>query len=203
MKIELHLHTSRYSLCALNTPEEMISRLVKLSYDAVFLTEHDAIWDEKEMGELQGQFPLIKIFPGLELTLRSKRGFCHLLILGTKDPTFLEMTDAKAVLDRTRRQGHLTVLAHPFRWDGANEIVTQGYYPDAMEYHSPNQNASQADMARISAEGLCLPLVNSGDAHGVNFLGQFWIETTHPVDSADSLRRMILDGNYKNCTGMQ
>ena len=202
MKIELHLHTSRYSLCALNTPKEMISRLVKLGYEAVFLTEHDAVWDEKELEELQGRFPLIKIFPGLELTLLNKRGFCHLLILGTKDPTFLEMTDAGAVLGHAHRQGHLTVLAHPSRWDGASEIVAQGYYPDAMEYHSPNQDALQADMSRESAERLHLPLVNSGDAHGVDFLGRFWIETPHPVDSAGSLRRMILDGNYKNCTGI-
>ena len=203
MKIELHLHTNRYSQCALNTPEEMITRLVKLDYDAVFITEHDTVWSGNELEELQWQFPLIRIFPGLELTLYSEKGFGHLLILGTKDPTFLEMTDAGAVLARARRQQCLTVLAHPYRWEGAGEMIAQGYYPDAMEYYSPNQDPLQVVMSRVSAERLHLPLVNSGDSHGVDFLGRFWIETPRPVESPGQLRRMILGGDYKNCDGTQ
>lgn len=203
MKIELHLHTSRYSQCGLNTPEEMITRLVKLGYDAVFITEHDAVWSGEELEELQWQFPQIRIFPGLELTLHNEKGFAHLLILGAKDPTFLDMTDVGAVLGRARRGQFLTVLAHPYRWNGANEIIVQGYYPDAMEYYSPNQDPLQSVMSRVSAERLHLPLVNSGDAHGVDFLGRFWIKTTRSVESPSHLRRMILDGDYKNCTAAQ
>ena len=49
MKVELHLHTSRHSPCARHRPEELLTRLVATGYDAVYLTEHDALWGEGEL----------------------------------------------------------------------------------------------------------------------------------------------------------
>ncbi|MCD6364554.1 MAG: hypothetical protein J7M14_01635, partial [Planctomycetes bacterium] len=109
MKVELHLHTSAGSVCAVNTPSEMLEALVESHYEAVYITEHDALWEAGELDELRRDFPQLRIFPGIERTLGSH----HLLILGASNPEYLATEDISEVLDLARGEGHLTVLAHP------------------------------------------------------------------------------------------
>ena len=112
MKIELHMHTSRYSACAVHPPELLLNCLTTCGYGAAFITEHNAVWPEDEISALQEQFPDIRIFPGVELSLGIDGGM-HLLVLGTNDPAYLEMHDTEKVITAARDAGHLTVLAHP------------------------------------------------------------------------------------------
>lgn len=63
MKVELHLHTNRYSGCSVNSPEQLVERLIRTGYEAVFITEHSAVWGDDELAELQGHFGQIRIFP--------------------------------------------------------------------------------------------------------------------------------------------
>jgi len=197
MKVELHLHTSRYSLCAEATPHELMVALIEASYDAVFITEHDAIWADWELGHLRKQFPAIRIFPGVELTL-SFQPLVHLLVLGTNDPAYLTMRNPPAIVRKAREEGYLTVAAHPFRWEGAAEILNQDPAPDAIEYRTCNQNASQAGKALAAAVERKLPLVNAGDVHALDFIGRYWIETTRCLDEARDIRPIVLGGDYSN-----
>ncbi|MCD4823900.1 MAG: PHP domain-containing protein [Phycisphaerae bacterium] len=201
MKVELHLHTNRYSTCAVDSPEDMMARLVELGYDAVFITEHDAVWSEAELDDLRSKFPSLKIFPGLEITLANAVRSVHLLILGTRDPAFLTMQrDVGSILARARRQHCLTVLAHPYRWEGGSGILAEGFYPDAIEHRTPNHTPLQSLMSKVTARQRSLRLINSGDCHSLNFPGYFWVETHQPFDSPAELRRIILEGQYENRT---
>ena len=120
MKIELHLHTNRYSGCAVNSPQEMMRELVRCGYDAVFITEHDSVWPDHELAELQESFPDIHIFKGVELSFSNSAH--HLLVLGSNDPDYLVMNDEAAVLHKAQSQGHQTILGHPFRYGGGREM---------------------------------------------------------------------------------
>jgi hypothetical protein len=198
MKIELHLHTTRYSKCAQNSPEDMLARLVELDYQAVFFCEHDAVWSTGELAELQRDWPQIRLFPGLELTLYNPRGFSHLLILGVTDREFLDIADPGDALRRARQENFPTILAHPYRWEGAADMIENGHYPDAMECSTPNVSPTQAVLAQITAGQLHLPVVNTGDAHSVDFLGKHWIETEEELQTPSQLREIFLQGNYQN-----
>jgi len=200
MKVELHLHTSRYSGCAVNTPEEMMAGLIAAGYEAVFITEHAAVWPVEELDELRGKFPQLKIFGGVELYV----GPHHLLVLGTSDASYLDICDdAPAVLDKARQAGHLTVLAHPFRWEEGFEMLFEGLRPDAIECRTCNQERPAADRAAAVAAEMGLAGVNSGDSHGLDFLDRFWIETPQPLVEPTDIRRIILAGAYKNCVREQ
>ena len=52
MKVELHLHTNRYSPCAGNSPQDMMVALITAGYDTVFITEHEVVWPDKELASL-------------------------------------------------------------------------------------------------------------------------------------------------------
>jgi len=204
MKVELHLHTSRYSGCAVDSPPELMTELIAAGYDAVFLTEHDAVWPDPELAELRGHFPGLTILPGVELSLDDGRAFQHLLVLGTNDPAFVELAradrpDAAAILDQARAAGCPTVLAHPFRWDGGSAMLRRGLRPDAIELRTCNHGPEHAAVSAATARGLNLPLVNAGDVHSLEMIGQFWIETARPVTCAAELREMLLAGEYANC----
>jgi hypothetical protein len=203
MKIELHLHTSRYSLCAMATPEEAMDRLIRAGYGAVYITEHDAAWTDWELMELQQQFPAIRIFGGIEITTPPSDGqrIQHLLVLGTSDHSYLDMADSPAdILARARREGCLTILAHPFRWPGAAQMLEEGLVPDAMEYLTCNHEAPQAHQTVLAAERLGLPTVNAGDVHALGFIDRYWIETDLALEDGKSIRGIIKSGLYRNCS---
>ena len=196
MKVELHLHTTRFSGCALCSPAQMISALVERNYNAVYITEHDAVWPEDELKLLRAEFPTIKIFPGMELTL-TEGG--HLLVLGSNDKAYLKMNQPAEILQRAKHLGHLTILAHPFRWAGGDEILQSHNLPDALEYRTNNHDAAGGLLARAAADKFCLPLVNAGDCHSVGMVDQFWIETQVELKRQKDIRRIIVEGLYRNC----
>jgi len=202
MKVELHLHTSLYSGCSLIAPAQAMEALSDARYDAVYLTEHDTVWPEDGLAVLRRDYPHLAVFGGLEKSLTLDSGaFVHLLILGTTDPTYLRMDDPAAVLRRARRRGHLTVLAHPFRWDGAAELLDGPDRPDALELRTNNHVGPAADAAAEAAERLGLPLVNSGDVHSAAAVNKFWIETQRPLHRGLDIRRIVREGAYVNRTG--
>jgi predicted metal-dependent phosphoesterase TrpH len=201
MKVELHCHTSRYSPCAGATPAELMERMVGLDYEAVYITEHNAVWLDEELEQLQAGFPEIRVYPGVELTVGDDWAL-HLLILGSNDPAYLRCRRAEEALERAADDGCLAILAHPFRWGGAEELLTSGVLPHALEYQTPNHSESELQqLASEAAESHGLPLVNSGDVHSTSMLQRFWIETDRPVHNARDIRRIVLNRHYVNCVG--
>ena len=198
MKVQLHCHTDRHSLCAVSSAEEMMLRHIEQGYDAVFLTEHDAFWTERELDQLQTMFPSIAIYSGVEITLPAPEGSVHLLVLGTRDVSLLTTVDTADILARARRTECPTILAHPFRWKGGKHILTEGHRPDAIEHLSQNHGPMQASMSRVTAKRMGLHLVNADDAHHVDGVGDYWIETERDFRSPAELRRILLEGAYIN-----
>ena len=195
MKVELHLHTFPYSPCANDEPEAMLREAVRLGYEAVFLTDHDRVWPARKVEQLRLEFPELLILPGLELTV----GLHHLLILGTSDPEYVEMYDFGAIFEKARRDGQLTVLAHPYRWPGACKVLGEGKgLPDAIEYWTGSQQSLRSILAAAAATRADLPLVNSSDAHSAEMLGRYWIETHQPFATAAELRDLLRAGAYDN-----
>jgi predicted metal-dependent phosphoesterase TrpH len=203
VKVELHCHTSRHSACSLFTPEELLTVMVATGYDAVYFTEHATVWAEDDIADLQAKFPTIRIFPGIELVTPTNP-YEHLLVLGTSDPEYAVLADHAEwgkVLTKARTEGHLTVLAHPCRFDGGHEMISRNLLPDALELWTCNQSQQvMIDNTRALNATLSLPLVHAGDTHGPDMIDRFWIETHRPLDRADDIRDIILTGDY-DCRG--
>jgi hypothetical protein len=199
-KVELHLHTSRYSGCAVHEPVEILKHMAAIGYETVFITEHDAVWPDAELEEIRRQVPELQIFPGMELTVGPSLS-CHMLVLGTNDPAYLPLTvDPRRVIDRAREQSHLTVLAHPARFEDPARVLQSGAVPDAIEHKTTNHEipAQCAEAARW-ARKLGIAMVNAGDVHAVEQVGRYWIELDEPLESPRHIRDMVLAGRYRCC----
>ncbi len=197
MKIELHLHTNRYSGCAVNSADELMPALIEAGYQAVFITEHQTMWSDAELEALRAAWPDIAIHPGVELRIAPYEA--DLLVLGTNDEAYVEHADdPPVVLDMARRRGHATVLAHPFRWPGADAMLDDGLLPDAIEGRTCNHEAEPAARAVQAGERLGLPVVHAGDVHALDMVGRFWIETDGPVADARELRSVLRERRYVN-----
>ena len=178
----------------MNTPKQMMRRLVETGYGAVYITEHDAVWSEGALEALQRKFPEIRIFPGVELSL----GLHHLLVLGTNDPDYVRLYDPADIITKARDEGHLTILAHPYRWDGGAEMLWKGLpLPDALEYRTCNQDAMMGGVALDTARQLGLHVVNAGDTHALSVINRFYINTGPDIEYADDIRQIVLEGRYK------
>jgi len=192
------MHTTRFSDCAINTPAEMITATRQAGYDAVYLTEHNAVWPEEDLADLRGVAQGMRVFGGVERSLGD--GSVHILVLGTSDPLVLEIQDIGVLLDFARDADCLTVLAHPYRWPGGDLPITEGLLPDAIEYRTPNHTPQQAASAYLAAQQLHLRPVNASDAHSIDYVGRYWIETVAPLVEPKDLRQIVLAGAYENRT---
>jgi len=198
MKVELHLHTSRYSLCGRDTVYAMLAAAVKQGYDAVYLTEHDKMWQDYELEMLRADFPQLMILPGVELSLGDDGGM-HLLLLGTNDPKYLKPDlEPSAIIAMAHEAGHFTALAHPFRWSDRPELLDGDILPDALEHRSRNHDQAMAEKTIEAAEKLHLPIINADDAHSTGDVGRFWIETDRPIEKPEDIRDIIIAGEYEN-----
>ncbi|MDP6542752.1 MAG: hypothetical protein QGH60_02110 [Phycisphaerae bacterium] len=199
MKVELHLHTSRYSACSIDTPETLMSELIASGYEAVYITEHDAVWSESNIAELQKEFPEILIFPGVELSLGIHASM-HMVVLGTSDPQYAALRyDQASALEKAQSHGNLTILAHPFRWAGGAALLDRWLLPDALEFRTGNHDAVMAEKSRREAERLGIRLVNCGDIHALEMINKFWIETHVPLREANDIHDIIVNGQYDLC----
>jgi hypothetical protein len=198
MKVELHLHTSRHSACALATPHELMARLVECGYGAVYITEHDEMWGEWELDDLRASFPEIRIFPGVEIALGDNKGQ-HLLVLGTSDRDYLRLPTAGEIIALAREQHHLTVLAHPFRWPASPpDILGGAVLPDAIELSTCNHPPASAEQTVEAAQRLGLPTVNAGDVHSLDFVNRHWIDTFEPLEAPDDIFSVVRSRAYRN-----
>jgi predicted metal-dependent phosphoesterase TrpH len=198
MKVELHLHTSRHSECATSTPHELMRRLIECGYGAVYITEHDQMWDEWELADLRAHYPEILIFPGVEIALGENRSQ-HLVVLGTADRDYLRIPTAGGIIAHAREQHHLTILAHPFRWPTSPpEILLGPVLPDAVEHRTCNTPPGADVQAAEAAQRLGLPTVNTGDVHALEMTNRFWIETFEPLVDPDDIFSVVRSRAYRN-----
>jgi len=201
MKVEVHLHTSRYSACAIVNPRQVMWKLFEVGYEVVFITEHDAVWTDRELAELRHAFPRLRVFPGIEISVGADLSE-HLLVLGTNDPAYLSLPTPAEIIERARGEGLLTVLAHPFRWTRSPDVLAGAVLPDAIEYLTPNHGSEPAELSEAAARSLGLALVNAGDVHALQSIDRFWIDTDRPVERPGDLREIVLERAYVNRGGV-
>jgi len=196
MKVEVHAHSEKYSVCSRIPPRELVAMADASGYDALFITEHDRVWPKTELAGLQELAERVKIFPGIEISLTDE---IHILVLGANEPVYERLQTPSDVFGQACADGLLTVVAHPFRW--SRTLPDYCRLADAVEVLTCNHGSEEhAAAARAYAQQQNMAEIYASDAHGLNFMNKFWLETCEPFQTAQEFRHLVLAGRYANHT---
>ncbi len=165
MKYDLHVHTSRYSPCAVSSPEAVCRTAIRRGLAGLALTEHDIWWPVAEYQELRRDFPELAIFHGVEYAVPEG----HFLVF-LPDPAqeLPHLNGLASLVPAVRRQGGVFIWAHPFRYSRTPPDWLPRLCPDAMELSSSNMSAAVQSLARQ------IPGLHNSDAHHAASLGLFY-----------------------------
>lgn len=196
MLVDIHVHTSRHSDCGRSDPDSMVEAAIARGLDAIVLTEHNYMWTQEELAPLQRRHPEIKLFGGIEVSVKMDGGQ-HMVILGVPDPDLFYPTMPPAeLIAAVRRHGGAAILAHPYRWtpEVHEDILRAGF--DAIEICSNSiRNYMQQPICELQRQTK-VPLVVSSDGHHVTELGLYALDLpTMPVDDKE-LAAMIRHGEF-------
>lgn len=178
-RIDLHVHTNRYSPCAETLdPEKLDQAASEAGLDGLVLTEHDAMWTEEEVQVLKQKIGhKVKIYRGVEIS--SIDG--HFVVIGLKDMTNIRVgIPAKELFAITRKENAVVILAHPQRsgcWTKPfPENVNWHKYVDAVEVASSSTFGRYEIEARRLATETGLSKVAGSDAHCLSRVGHTYTE---------------------------
>jgi len=173
LKVDFHTHTAEdpedhvpYAAC------DLIDRAADLGYDALAITNHNAVTYSAELAARAAERSLVLI-PGIELTLSRK----HVQVLSPA-PRAFDAAQSLADLPRLRTPDDLVIAPHPYFLvaksleHSLDEIAA---LVDAVEfsgYFSRTVNMNKKAVA--AARRLAKPLVGSTDCHNLWQFGLTW-----------------------------
>ena len=177
MRIDMHVHTNRYSACSTIEPEELIEEARRIGLDGLCLTEHDTLWPPDEIEEL-GRDSGLRIFQATEIT--TDHG--HVLVFGCNE-NMGDVSTLDGLRSKVMRAAGLMFAAHPFRGSvrygltepqmsveqACERPVFRGV--DGIEIANGMAWDSENDLARNVAERLDLIGIAGSDAHWLDELG--------------------------------
>jgi hypothetical protein len=189
MRIDIHVHTDRYSACGRSSPEEMVERAIAVELDALVFTEHNLFWPLDELALLQRRYPQILLLRGAEFT--SAEGE-DLLVYGAAAAELIAIRqDAERLTRRAHALGGAVVIAHPYRYHSDVPAWLDATPVDAVEIMSSNIYAHSSVKGRALAERLDRPTVASSDGHHVDSLGLYAIDLHRPIRDQAQLAQAL------------
>ncbi len=186
MKLDLHLHTTRYSPDSRMDPLAMLRRARQVGLDGVVITEHDHLWSEPELAVLRALNEGLVVLAGMEVSAQEG----HFLVYGVTDPAALPRGIGVAQLcEEVHRQGGAVVAAHPFRWGQPFDEILQAVQPelDGLELMSSNMDADCRRRAAVIAQQCGLAGLGNSDAHDEETLGFCYTEFPETAGSYSGL----------------
>ena len=174
MRIDLHVHTQKYSPCSSILPREIIDTALKMGLQGAVITEHNKIWPKEEQEELRKHAASRGFLILFGRELDTEKG--HVLVFGFDQalPRSISFGEIKKTVQEA---GGAIVLAHPFRWrhqSGWNVEEHKSVFEqfDGIEAVNGKCGTSENRRAGKIAESLGLPVTGGSDAHLIHMLGQ-------------------------------
>lgn len=218
IKIDIHCHTSLYSGCSIQTPEDAVETAIRRGIDGIVITEHGILWNREELANLQQKYPDFLILNGIEYSAESY----DMLIYGIPDncqiPSSPKMDEkiSKAriktrnifgripdalkvehVMDYFGKLGCAFILPHPFRFNTEMKLSIKTIKRfHGIEVDSSNFHDEDRDLAMKLAERYKIPAVTASDSHSTKTIGLWYIEIPE-ISSMKEFVKIIKQGKWK------
>ena len=115
LKIDLHIHSSRYSSCSVLSPNQLCQVALDRGLNAVAITEHHHQWSKEEIAALQARYPALKLYAGVEISCTDGHDYVVLgMDAGAYHPHPMSYDKLWRLLDA--HPGAFVFIAHCFRF---------------------------------------------------------------------------------------
>ncbi len=198
---DLHLHTSRGSADSNLSLQDLIDRAEAIGIGAVCITEHDNIWDLKELSQLAAG-KSVTYLRGMEVT--TEMGHVGVFGLGEYVGGIYKLAELRRVVDRA---GGVMIANHPFRYklDPRFSFINPDHEPididhperaakleiiqscDAIEVLNGACSEEENLFALKVARALNKAEVAGSDSHSANSIGVVTTLFLNPVSSTEEL----------------
>lgn len=194
IKIDLHMHTTRYSKCSNLAPEELPGLLPLTPLNGAVITEHDYLWSIEEIAELQKAVSTpFKFYRGIEVSC--KEG--HYVVIGLDHSEGLyPFMPLKEMIPIVKQQQATVIMAHPGRFSDlpTDPPAEEWLGIDAIEVMSTNIREEIVPSIRETYRILNKPPVSGSDSHVAWSPGMYATEFPELPADEKELARMIRKG---------
>ncbi len=193
MKYDLHVHTSRYSPCSMETPEALCRAALERALRGIALTEHECWWPDRELDRLRRQFPDLVLFRGSEYTCNEG----HFLVFVPEHLDDLPPYHAEVLrlIDAVHERGGIVIWAHPFRFGEPWSEWVDHADLDGVEVSSSNMNGRTGELARKVADKRGFRIFRNSDTHSLDTLGAYFNEFPTDLQSTSELIQTLRRSN--------
>jgi predicted metal-dependent phosphoesterase TrpH len=197
LRIDIHVHTSRFSACSTIDPLQLVSQAVRAGLDGLVITEHHRQWDDPDLAELlrMCNAPEFVLLSGFEYS--STCG--DLLVYGLTPAQAQEFErgwDPEKAVRVAERFGGVCVAAHPTRAQLGFDERLFSLPLVGLEVCSTNLNHRERRLALdLSRAAKVAPLAAS-DAHNLYDVGRYATAFEEPVCSMWDLQEALTHGRF-------
>jgi hypothetical protein len=212
--IDMHIHTTRGAADSSLRPIDLARVALRRGLSGVLLTEHDRLWDAREIDEFQRRHGL-SLFGGMEVST----DLGHIIVVGL-DRYLSGVRYAEELRRIATDAGAYLIVAHPFRqhfsrayWEARGlppfelEPPEAARLPvfelvDAIEVLNGGNTAEENTYALEVARILGKPGIAGSDAHSEQGIGIYTTVFESEIDSQSDLLRELRAGRFYPAHGL-
>lgn len=195
MNIDLHVHTSKYSICSKIKSEELYIQTKRINVDGIVITEHNSIWDKSERIKLRKHIKDIKIFWGIEISAKSGIHYLVYYDIDNYDLEFYENIDDFTLFSNVQKIGGVVLPAHLFRFKISIDFYNmfKGNI-DGLEIKSNNIDYEGMQKTIALANELKVTQIAGSDAHSIDVVGKYYTEFSFTIKNEKDIVLAIRKG---------
>ncbi len=172
----------------------MVRAGVSFGLDAVCFTEHDRLWPELALADMNERFKPFRVFAGIEVSLTPGD---HCLVLGVRDAALESRAwNYPDLVKFVRERDGFVVVCHPFRFGDEMPFEIDEFPPDAIELHSVHTAVDDEERIRAMAERVGARLLCNSDAHYAEYAGIYHNVLARPPADMGELVEILKAGEY-------
>lgn len=205
MLIDLHSHTWPKSHDSVLNPDDLVVRAKNAGLDAICFTEHDTVWDQREIEEMRAKHDFL-VLAGVEISTDDG----HILAFGI-DRYVFGMHRAPELAGYVEQGGGVMVAAHPYRrqmpWFTSSEDKYEAAlekagrnpayeYCDALEALNGRGSDKENEFSRRLCERLEMPGTAGTDSHAIGDIGKCATYFEREIEDERQLIEEIKAGRF-------